>query len=147
MTESPESQPSEPINTLLKAFSSYAEGLDDSFFAELVPYLSQLAVSEGHVLFKQGDVPDGLYLIEHGVLRAMYRFKVEHASTVEESMVSGTLAGELSALSGLPRNATVVAERQSVLWKLSLEELERLEKDRPDTAKTFIKLVLKGASI
>lgn len=129
---------------MLKAFSSYATELDESFYTQLVPYLKQVVVPGGHVLFSQGDEPDGLYLIEHGVMRAIYRFKVDHAQPVEESMVSGTLAGELSALSKTPRNATVTAERECVLWMLSLSELDRLEREQPDVAKTFIKLILKG---
>ncbi|KAG8935275.1 hypothetical protein FRC01_003025 [Tulasnella sp. 417] len=135
----------EPVNTMLKAFSSYATDLDESFYSQLVPYLKQVVVPGGHVLFSQDDEPDGLYLIEHGVMRGVYRFKVEHAQPVEESMVSGTLAGELSALSKTPRNATVTAERECVLWKLSLSELDRLEHEHPDVAKTFIKLILKAA--
>lgn len=127
----------------MKALASLSDDLDESFFSQLVPYLKQVAVSEGHVIFRQGDSPDGLYLIEHGVLRATYRF-VDFAQSVEESMVSGTLAGELSALSGMPRNATVLAERRSVLWKLSMQDMERLEREQPEVAKTFTKLVLKG---
>ncbi|KAG9045458.1 hypothetical protein FS837_006274 [Tulasnella sp. UAMH 9824] len=140
-----QSPDTEPVNTMLKAFSSYATDLDESFYSQLVPYLKQVVVPGGHVLFSQDDEPDGLYLIEHGVMRAIYRFKVDHAQPVEESMVSGTLAGELSALSKTPRNATVTAERECVLWMLSLSELDRLEREQPDVAKTFIKLILKAA--
>ncbi|KAG9028683.1 hypothetical protein FRB95_006157 [Tulasnella sp. JGI-2019a] len=144
MPETLQAQPTEPVNTLLKAFSSLSRALDESFLAQLVPYLKQVAVPEGHVLFKTKDTPDGMYFIEHGVLRATYQL-ADFAQNIEESMVSGTIAGELSALSGMPRNATVVAERQSVLWKLSVEDMERLEKDQPETAKAFVKLVLKAA--
>lgn len=59
-------------------------------------------------------------------------------------MVSGTLAGELSALSEMERNATVVVERNSVLWKLGMEGLRRLEAEKPELARTFTRLVLKG---
>lgn len=143
LPETPQAQPTEPVNTLLKAFSSLSRDLDESFLAQLVPYLKQVAIPEGHVLFRQDDVPDGLYFVEHGVLRASYRL-ADFAQNVEESMVSGTLAGELSTLSGMPRNATVVAERRSVLWKLSVEEMARLEAEQPEAARAFVKLVLKG---
>jgi SulP family sulfate permease len=63
----------------------------------------------------------------------------------EQSMTAGTLAGELSALSGTPRNATVVAERASVIWKMSAESYERLEREQSVIAKAFVTLVLKGA--
>ncbi|KAG8905675.1 hypothetical protein FRB99_008448 [Tulasnella sp. 403] len=143
--EPPTHDTEEPINTLMKAFSSYSPSLPLSFYTTLAPYLEQFIVPESHTLFSQDDESDGLYFIEHGVLRATYRFV--NGQGVEESMVSGTLAGELSALSGMPRNATVVAERQSVLWKLSLEELVRMEREQPEIAKTFTKLVLKAAKI
>jgi SulP family sulfate permease len=59
-------------------------------------------------------------------------------------MVPGTLAGELSALTSLPRNATVVVERRAVLWKLSTANMRRLELDDPTLARTFVQFVLKG---
>lgn len=144
LVQSAQSPDTEPINTMLKAFSSYATDLDEAFYGQLVPYFKQVVIPGGHVLFSQDEESDGLYLIQHGVMRAIYRFKVDHAHPVEESMVSGTLAGELSALSKTPRNATVTAERECVLWKLSLDELDRLEREQPDTARAFIKLILKG---
>jgi sulfate permease, SulP family len=96
------------------------------------------------VLWKQGDAADGLYVIGAGVLRATYRFAA-HTPVTEESMVPGTLAGELSGLAGLARNATVVAERPAVLWRLGADALRRLEMERPELARTFTALVLKGA--
>ena len=60
-------------------------------------------------------------------------------------MVPGTLAGELSGLAGLPRNATVIVEQAAVLWYLDGEALGRLQAEYPELARTFTALVLKGA--
>ena len=60
-------------------------------------------------------------------------------------MVPGTLAGELSALAGLPRNATVIVEQAVVLWYLDGEALGQLQAEYPELARTFTTLVLKGA--
>ena len=133
----------EPLNTLVQAFSSYG-AVDRETFRPLIAYLERLSVPQGRVLWAQGAAPDGLYIVEAGVLRASYRF-AEHVPPIEESMVPGTLAGELSALSGLARNATVVVERAAVLWKLSAENLRRLDAEQPELARTFTKLVLKCA--
>jgi SulP family sulfate permease len=95
------------------------------------------------VLWKQGEAADGLYVIGAGVLRATYHF-APHTPVIEESMVPGTLAGELSGLAGLARNATVVVERSAVLWRLSADALRRLEAQRPELARSFTALVLKG---
>jgi len=62
-------------------------------------------------------------------------------------MVAGTLAGELSALSDSTRNATVTVEQPAVVWKLSSENIRRLQLDEPELARTFIQLVLKAAKI
>lgn len=67
------------------------------------------------------------YLIESGMLRATYVF-TDRAHSIVESMVAGTVAGEMSFLSRSKRNATVVAERDSVLWKMSVESHEELGK-------------------
>lgn len=106
-------------------------------------YLERQILPEGQVLFKQGDTPDALYIIESGVLRALYRF-AEHSPVIEESMVPGTLAGELTGLSGLQRNATVLVERDAVVWKLSREKLKVLEREQPDLARVFTRLVMRG---
>ncbi|KAG6917412.1 hypothetical protein DXG01_002681 [Tephrocybe rancida] len=137
--------PNEPQNTLFKAFSSYGD-LDLDLFRPINNYLERMAVPEGYVLWKQADPPDGLYIIESGVLRASYKF-ADHLQHVEESMVPGTVAGELSALSALPRNATVVVERAATLWKLSIENLARMEVEEPRLARYFIRLILKAAKI
>jgi SulP family sulfate permease len=136
---------SEPMNTLIKAFSSYGN-LDSDLFRPISSYFERLSVPSGHVLWNQYDLSDGLYVIESGVLRASYEFP-NPAQHFEESMVAGTLAGELSALSDSTRNATVIVEQAAVLWKLSIENIRRLQMDEPELARTFIRLVLKAAKI
>ncbi|KAJ7086439.1 sulfate transporter family-domain-containing protein [Mycena belliarum] len=135
----------EPYNTLVKAFSSYGD-VNIEQFRPMLSSLQRMSVPEGLVLWRQDDPADGLYIIESGVLRASYRFS-DHSESVEESMVPGTLAGELSALANLPRNASVVVERPAVLWKLSIENLRRLEEGEPELARKFTQLVLKSAKI
>ncbi|KAF9652510.1 hypothetical protein BDM02DRAFT_3089083 [Thelephora ganbajun] len=143
--QSPEQSCREPVNTIAKAFS-YDSEFDPEQFKPLVNYLERLTLPEGHVLFKQGDIPDALYIIESGVLRALYQF-AEHSPTIEESMVPGTLAGELTGLSGLERNATVLVERDAVVWKLSREKLKALEQEQPELARIFTRLVMRAAKV
>lgn len=133
---------SEPFNTLVKAFSSYVD-LEAEQFRPLIPYLERMSVPEGLVLWKQDDPSDGLYIIESGALRASYRI-ADYTPCIEECMMPGTVTGELSALSDLPHNASLVVERQAVLWKLSLQNLRRLEMDQPAYTRIFTQLVLKG---
>jgi len=135
----------EPYNTLIKTLSSYGQ-LDGDQFRRLSPYFTRLAVPEGLVLFRQNDPSDGLYIVESGILRAVYQFS-EHTPSIEESMVPGTLAGELTGLSSMPRNATVTVERAAVLWKLGIGSLKKLEEDDPVLATAFTRVLLKEAKI
>lgn len=61
--------------------------------------------------------------------------------------MAGTISGELSALAGMPRNATVIAEKDSILWKLSTQDLDKMHDDDSALAKQFTQLILKGASL
>ncbi|QRV95907.1 sulfate anion transporter [Ceratobasidium sp. AG-Ba] len=154
--------PREPTYSLIKTFSSHTN--DPELMAKLAAYFARVELQAGQVLWRQGDSPDGIYVIESGVLQANYDFAA-HSAPVQEvkfstsiihrlelmsgvhvkSMTAGTLAGELSALSGTPRNATVVAERPSVVWKMSAESFEKLEQEQGEVAKAFVTLVLKAA--
>jgi CRP-like cAMP-binding protein len=164
----------EPFQTLQRAFSSQGP-LDYDILRPLLERMERLALPAGATLFVQGAPPtDGLYVVQSGVLRATYLFQGSGisgigngvgstgseligasgngrglAAPVVESMVPGTLAGELSALAGEPRNATVVAERDAVVWRLSggaMAELEALERKGGEAWGRFVKMVLKGAA-
>lgn len=135
--------PLEPLNTVIKAFSSYGD-VDVQQFSGIAEYFTRVTVPTSHVLWRQGDQPDGLYIIESGMLRATYAF-VNQTQRFEESMVPGAVAGELSALSNSLRNATCGVEHHATLWKMSMQDLDRLRKEKPYLAALFTQLVLKGA--
>jgi len=136
----------EPHNTLRKAFSSYGD-LDPIFFQTISKYMERVTATSGTILWQQGEQPNGLYVIESGVLRALYTF-ANPTQQFDESMVAGSLAGELSALAEAPRNATVTVEHgPATLWKLSGANLKRLQIEEPEPARVLIQLVLKAAKL
>ncbi|WWC61703.1 uncharacterized protein I303_104288 [Kwoniella dejecticola CBS 10117] len=158
-SELPDVSMVQPLPILYQTFESYlSTGESDSisnedesakaistFLESLVPYFKRREITSGGVLWKQDEVADGLYLIESGCLRANYAYD-DHTKSVQETMVAGTIAGELSTLSGIRRNCTVIAERDCVLWKMTQEDLERLEKEDGAAARRFIKIVLKAVA-
>ncbi|KAG8798649.1 hypothetical protein FRC16_006812 [Serendipita sp. 398] len=133
----------EPATTLMKTFSGYDSDLTPTFFLPILRYFTRVQVREGIELWRRGDKSDGLYVVESGVLRAIYDW--DHADIVTESMVPGTLAGELSSLANMPRNATVVVEKASVLWKLTRASWAQFKEEQPGLAHHFVELVLKVA--
>jgi SulP family sulfate permease len=136
----------QPLPILLQTFSDYfddSEQTPHDFFYNIVPYLSPVHTKAGETIWERDEMADALYLIESGCLRATYEYE-DHCELIQETMVAGTVAGELTMLSASKRNATVVAERDSKLWKLDQKGLEKMEKERPEIARRFVKIVLKG---
>ncbi|KLT44231.1 hypothetical protein CC85DRAFT_283747 [Cutaneotrichosporon oleaginosum] len=140
--EDPPRPPAQPLGILLQTIGSYTDA-PESFFTQFAPYFARVAAPAGTTLWRQGEAADGLYLIESGSLRATYEYNAD--DRVLETMVAGTVAGDLSTLSETHRNATVVAERDAVLWKLAPHALAKMEKDQPEAAAMFVKIVLKAA--
>ncbi|KAJ9092109.1 hypothetical protein QFC21_006975 [Naganishia friedmannii] len=138
----------QPLPILLQTFSDYFDDPTQNphdFFFNIVPYLSPVHTKAGETIWERDDMADALYLIESGCLRATYEYE-DHCELIQETMVAGTVAGELTMLSASKRNATVVAERDSKLWKLDQKGLEKMEKERPEIARRFVKIVLKVAN-
>ena len=129
----------------MKTFSGYENDLSPGLFVPMLPYFKRIEVPEGEILWRRGDPPDGLYVIAAGVMRATYIIW-DNTNSISESMVAGTLAGELTGLSGMPRTADMAAEKASVLWKLSNEDWALFKKDQPTLAHRFVELVLKGGT-
>jgi CRP-like cAMP-binding protein len=126
----------------MQTLSAYTDE-GHAFFYQLVPYFQSVIVKQGDIIWKQGDEPDGLFIIEDGCLHAVYHYE-DHSEFIHEMMMAHTVAGEMTMLSGTKRNATVSAERDSHLWKLDNEGLAKLEKEKPTIARQFVKIAMKG---
>ncbi|KAM0793249.1 hypothetical protein ACM66B_000711 [Microbotryomycetes sp. NB124-2] len=115
----------QPLPILLQSLKPFMADLNEDYCFRLVPYFKRVHIERGATLWSTGDDADSVYVIESGMLRATYLFK-DRSHAVSESMVAGTVAGEMSFLSRNKRNATVVAERDSVLWRMSNEAHDEL---------------------
>ncbi|GAA5980112.1 hypothetical protein JCM10908_001540 [Rhodotorula pacifica] len=135
----------QPLPILLQSFKPYAPDLNEDYFFRLVPYFTRVNVPRGATLWSVEEDPDAFYVIESGMLRAVYILS-DGSHSISESMVAGTVAGELSFLSRTKRNTNVVAERDSVLWKMDVAAHERMGKELGwATARKFEETVLKIA--
>lgn len=133
----------QPFPLMVATFRAYtSERMDEDFFHRLTKYFTRVEMLRGEPLWEFGDDPDGLYLIESGALKARYDFEQEDFE-INEAMLAGTIAGELSFLSRQARNTTTKAELNSVLWKLDLASLQRLEREEPETFSLFVALLLR----
>jgi ATP-binding cassette subfamily B protein len=103
-----------------------AEAMVGIVLAELEPRVA----AAGEVIVAEGDPPGPLYLIEEGRVRVMRM--VDGAPRYIASLVEGQYFGEVSALAGKPRSATVEAMTTCRLLALSPETVTRLADGLPD---------------
>jgi len=125
---------------------SLSQQLMESFSnKEAVPrfmnYLEHLKVPTGYCLFRQGDVSDGLYLIESGKIAVF--LEVGNGKTIRlQTMGGGTVLGEMGLYTKKPRSATAVAEEPSSLYCLSQEAFNRMHTEDPEVALSFHQFVV-----
>lgn len=111
----------------LPAFLAGAEvfaGLDEDARRLLAEHLEVLAVEGGQVVMAEGDAADGLYLVASGRLQA--RIERDGASVPIGEVGRGEVVGEAALLTDRPRSATVVALRDSVLYRLPVDAFEEV---------------------
>lgn len=101
-----------------RSFSGILPNLPIQFSESLLANAKPQSLAEREVLFEAGDVADGCYRLEQGLL------KVSIASPQGDERIltilgPGSIVGELAIIDGLPRSATVVAIRDCKLSFIS----------------------------
>ena len=99
----------------------------------LTKYLEKKEVKQGEYLMHQGDQPDEMYFIEAGLVSAQLELPDGNIMRLR-SMRGGTTVGEMGMYLGNARTASVVADRLSIVYRLSKNALKEMEKKDPKVA-------------
>ena len=97
--------------------------LDAQRWLDLERSFTRVTVEAGEVLFREGDVGDSLYAIVTGRVRMLVG--EPGAERAIRDLGPGELIGEMALLTGDPRTASVVAVRDTELYRLTAESVER----------------------
>jgi len=106
---------------------------DSKDVKKLMGYLEKQEVKKGDYLMRQGDQPDEMYFIEAGLITAQLELPDGKIMRLR-SMRGGTTVGEMGMYLGNKRTASVVADRTSVVYRLSRSALNEMEKNDPKVA-------------
>ncbi|HWC03913.1 MAG TPA: anion permease [Methylomirabilota bacterium] len=92
--------------------------------ARLAGELEEIHFNAGQAIVRQGDRPDGFYVIKHGRAAVLASAGPAAATDGTEGRLLSTLGpgevfGEIALLTDSPRTATVVAETELTVWRLS----------------------------
>jgi SulP family sulfate permease len=102
----------------------------------LAKYLTRLEIPAGHILIKQGQPSDALYLLESGLVTVIFNLEGGGAFRVRK-MGPGTIIGELGLYLNSPRTADVITEEPSVIYCLSRENMKLMNMNEPKIAAAF----------
>src|SRR5215475_7826698 len=86
----------------------------------------------GGVLFAAGDAGNGCYRLDKGLLKVMVT-STDGEDRIVAILGPGTVVGELAMIDRMPRSASVVALRDSVLRFVSRDSYEKRLKADPAT--------------
>lgn len=99
----------------------------------LMKYLERRVLAEGEYLMREGEPPTDMYFIEAGLVTA--QLEAPDGQIVRlRSMRGGTTVGEMGLYLGLPRSASVVASRPSIVYRLTAESLKTMREQEPQVA-------------
>lgn len=111
-------------------------------FARLRNYLKLIEHQPGQTLFAQGDEADCLYIVYEG--RVTVLFKPPDGAEVRlRSMVRHTVVGEMGLYRTMRRGASVRVDEPTIVYALSRDAMNRMEKDDPTLAYAFHKFIIR----
>ncbi|MCB0588888.1 MAG: cyclic nucleotide-binding domain-containing protein [Phaeodactylibacter sp.] len=123
----------------------YFKNLDEKALQELLIKGDMIQIRCGHPLMQQGDASDEAYILLDGRLRAILEKEGEEHTILGE-IGRGEIVGELAALFGGERSATIIALRNSTLLRLGREDFVRLLQEQQGSLLHLTHTILKRAS-
>jgi len=102
----------------------------------ILPYLERLEVPAATHLIRQSEQSESLYFVESG--RVTARLELEDGRSLRlRTMRAGTFVGEVGLFLRGVRSASVVTEQPCIVYRLSINALERMSRENPDLALAF----------
>ncbi len=102
--------------------------LDAASMRELIKRVKLISLSEGEVLFRQGDRADSLYVVAHGAVVPIAEEGLRKKLAVLET---GAFFGEIGLMTDRPRNATIQALVESQLLAIDRKAMWTLIRKHP----------------
>ena len=118
------------------------EPLSEQQHEELAQVAELLRLAPGQILFRQDDAGDSLYVIRKGKAEILVRGNSGGESLVA-TLEAGEVFGEMSALTGQPRTATVRAGSPLTLVVIDKGDLQRLIDSDPKVLEKISEMIVR----
>ena len=120
---------------MLRRIKMFAE-MDDLQIMSFAKYLDVVRVRQFETVVREGEEGDAMYMIMDGELRS--RALRGGKETTYNTMGIGEFFGEMALLDHGPRSADVVANKDSMLLKISASAFDRIVKEAAALATPFL---------
>jgi SulP family sulfate permease len=100
---------------------------------ELIEIMTERRMEPGEVLIRAGEIADDVFFIGEGRVRVQITLDSGRVLRLR-TMTHGAVVGEIAFYLGQERTADVVVETPSVIYGLTSEQLDALERDDPTLA-------------
>jgi len=102
-------------------------------------YFEEIKLSKGSILFQAGELSDELYYIESGQLTIYVKGNLPLRL---RTICPGNIVGEVALYTRQKRSASVLAEQDCILQKLTKSNLKKMESDAPELAVYFNEYII-----
>ena len=115
--------------------------MSDQQLETLLPFLEVIIAAPFTHVMERGEPSDALYGVLEGELRSF--ILVDGIECPLNTLPPGSIFGEISLFDGGPRTASIAANEESLLIRLSHTSISRICKEAPQTALAFYDGLLK----
>ncbi|HWP56943.1 MAG TPA: SLC13 family permease [Candidatus Acidoferrales bacterium] len=118
----------DPAETILNI--PLFSGLSREDIAKVLGKLEEKLFPAGATIVSQGEKGDSFYIIRSGIVRVVREGEAGRSETIGV-MGAQECFGEMALLSGESRSATIIAVKDTVVWRLSREDWDDLITKHP----------------
>jgi hypothetical protein len=115
--------------------------MDDQQLGRFAQMMEVQNVRQWTEVVRQGTPGDAMYLVLEGEVRV--RLMIGQKESILATLSAGEFFGETSLFDHGPRSADVVANKDSVVLKISADNFQRLVTESPDLATPFLLAIAK----
>lgn len=113
----------------------FLSSLPPNEFASIAPHIEEIHYEKNRKVYAQGDEADAFYIISHGNI-SVIRDKMKVAE-----LGANNIFGEMSLLTGKNRNATILTNENTDLFKVPGKIFEEIISTSPEVNENFKKLL------
>lgn len=132
-------------NDLLKNFTPEWEQAQKMSLPDILPGLSKQKFLKGEYLIHQGSSSSEMFIVQSGIVTVIANLKSGEKMRIR-TFLPGTLIGEPSFFLNAPRTADVVAECDTIVYKITKSDLDRISKNSPILFAEFQNYIIKVLS-